>query len=314
MSIRDALESDVFVSYLAIIAGILIAGGAVLGLMRAGGKDISAIWRTYRGWLLMAPLVLGAVFLGREATIIGLVLLASFGFREYARATGLAADRSLTGIVYLGIVAVGTVSIVPDPRSGAPGWYGLFIVLPVYVVTLILLVPVLRDRVRGQLQAVAIAILGFVYFGWMLGHLAFLANTPHAYGYLLYLLFAVAINDVAAFVCGKLFGRRKLRPAISPNKTVEGSLGALVVSMTVPWALYFSFPHFGPLELVLSGIIVGVGGQVGDLVISFIKRDIGIKDMGAVVPGHGGILDRIDSLILVAPLFCHMVRWFHGLR
>jgi len=314
MSIQAALASDVFLTYLGIVAVVLITAGAAIGLMRAAGKNVGAIWRTYFGWLIMAPLTLGAIFLGREATIIGVALVAIFGFKEFARATGLYDDWWMTGTVYLGIISVGLVSIVDDPRHAVHGWYGMFMVLPAFTVAAILLVPILRNRTKGQLQGVALAILGFVYFGWMFGHLGFLANAPHAYGYLLYIVFAVEINDIAAFVFGKLFGRHKLRAAISPNKTVEGSLGALAVSMAVPWALHFSFPHFGTFELVLAGVIVGVGGQVGDLAISFIKRDIGIKDMGAVVPGHGGILDRIDSLIFVAPLFFHMVRWFHGVQ
>jgi phosphatidate cytidylyltransferase len=185
--------------------------------------------------------------------------------------------------------------------------------LPVYVIATILLIPIIRNRAKGQLQRVALAIVGFVYFGWMFSHLGFLANTPYAYGYLLYLIFAVEINDVAAFTCGKLFGRHKLRESISPNKTIEGSLGAVAVSMTIPWLLWFSFPHFEALNLILTGLIVGIGGQVGDLTISYIKRDIGIKDMGVVISGHGGILDRVDSMIFVAPIFFHMVRWFHGL-
>jgi phosphatidate cytidylyltransferase len=123
----------------------------------------------------------------------------------------------------------------------------------------------------------------------------------------------VELNDVAAFVCGKLLGRHQLRSNISPKKTWEGALGALTVSLALPWALWFTFPHFRPVDLVGVGLIVGIGGQLGDLAISVIKRDLGIKDMGASIPGHGGILDRIDSVIYVAPLFFHYTRYFHDL-
>src|SRR5207302_1954427 len=105
-----------------------------------------------------------------------------------------------------------------------------------------------------------------------------------------------------------------MRTEISPNKTWEGSIGALTFSMILPWIMGFSFPHFAPIHKILAGLIVGVGGQLGDLSISFIKRDLGIKDMGVVIPGHGGILDRIDSLIYTAPLFVHMIHWFFGLQ
>lgn len=313
MSIEAAINNPVFLTYLAIVGAILVFAGLVLGALTLVGKDVSSIWKTYRGWLVMIPLTFGMIFLGRIATIIGVTLLAIFGFKEFARATGLYEDWWLTGTVYVAITALGVACVVTDPRLHSSGWYGVFMALPVYVIAAILLIPIIRNRAKGQLQQVALAIVGFVYFGWMFSHLGFLANTPYAYGYLLYLIFAVEINDVAAFTCGKLFGRHKLRENISPNKTIEGSLGAIVVSMAMPWLLWFSFPHFEPLQLILTGLIVGVGGQVGDLVISYIKRDIGIKDMGVVISGHGGILDRVDSMIFVAPIFFHMVRWFHGL-
>jgi len=168
-------------------------------------------------------------------------------------------------------------------------------------------VPLARNRPAGQLQSLALATLGFLYLGWMFLHLAFLANAGMAYGYLLYLLLAVELNGVAAYTFGKLFGKHPFRSNISPNKTWEGALGALAFSLVLPWLLWFSFPHFGPIQLVLTGLIVGIGGQLGDLSISVIKRDIGIKDMGHAIPGHGGVLDRIDSLIYAAPLFLHMV-------
>ncbi len=314
MNFSAAISNDIFLTYVMVIVGLLAVAGLLLGLMTALGKNVSSVWRTYRGWLVMVPLVLGTILLGRTATIVGVTLLAMFGFKEFARATGLYEDWWLTGLVYLAIVVLGVASFVSDPRLDFPGWFGLFITLPAYVAAAILLVPILRNRSKGQLQQVALAIVGFLYFGWMFSHLGFLANTNYAYGYILYLVFAVEINDIAAFTCGKLFGKHKLRENISPNKTIEGALGAIFVSLLLPWMLWFSFPHFGPWDLVLVGLIVGIGGQLGDLVISYIKRDIGIKDMGVFIQGHGGILDRVDSMIFVAPIFFHVIRWVHGIR
>jgi phosphatidate cytidylyltransferase len=312
MSAAAGLSSEIFRLYLFIVLGFLIVAGSALAFVTWGlKKDARSVWATYRSWLVMAPTILGALFAGRVAVIVLFTLLAISGFKEYARATGLYRDWWMTGAVYLAIVSVGVVTLVSDPNNARPGWYGLFMTLPVYTIAALLVIPILRNQPAGQLQAVSLAIVGFIYIGWMFGHLGFLANSTHAYGYLLYLIFAVEVNDVAAFTFGKLFGRHKLRSNISPNKTWEGALGALAVSLLLPWALWFSFPHFGPLQLILTGLIVGVGGQLGDLSLSFIKRDIGIKDTGAAIPGHGGILDRIDSLIYTSPLFLHMVDYFY---
>lgn len=309
-----ALDSPVFRGYLTVLVALLVFAGALISILRfALRKNVDHAWKAYRGWLIMIPLVFGALILGRVATILFFTLVAVAAFTEFARATGLYRDWWMTGIVLVGIVAVGVVSTVADPRTGALGWYGMLMALPVYVVAAILIVPIVRDRTSGQLQSVALSILGFVYIGWMFGHLGFMANSANAYGYLLFLLLAVPLNDVAAFTFGRAFGRRKFRPNISPNKTWAGALGALGVSMATPWLLSFSLPGFGTKELILTGLIVGIGGQLGDLSISLIKRDIGIKDMGALIQGHGGVLDRVDSLIFVAPLFFHMTRWFRGL-
>ena len=273
-----------------------------------------SIWRIYGSWLVIVPLAVGAIWLGRVPTIVLFVLFAILGLKEFARATGLYEDWWMTGAGYLSVIAAGVCAIVANPNNGQPGWYGLFMALPVYAIALFILIPIVRNRTRGQLQAMALAILGFIYIGWMFLHIAFLADCANAYGYLLYLLFAVELNDIAAFTFGKTLGssgKHLFRSAISPRKTWEGAIGAVVVSMALPWARAFSFPHFGAVQLLLTGLIVGVGGQLGDLSISVIKRDIGIKDMGAMIPGHGGMLDRIDSLIYTAPLFLHMVDYYY---
>jgi phosphatidate cytidylyltransferase len=300
--------------YVGVLAGVLVLAAGILLFYTFGlKKDVSKVWRTYQSWLIMAPLVFGAIILGRAPIIVLLVLFSIVGFKEFARATGLYRDWWMTGAVYFAIACVGVIILMNDPFQKIPGWFGMFMAVPVFAIALFVLIPILRDRVQGQLQTMALAIMGFIYIGWMFLHLAYLANSRYAYGYLLYLVVAVELNDVAAFTFGRILGkpgRHRLRPRISPNKTWEGSVGAFCVSMALPWALRFSFPQFRTVQLLLTGLIVGVGGQLGDLSISVIKRDVGIKDMGAIIPGHGGVLDRIDSLIYTAALFLHMVDYF----
>ena len=318
MSPRQALNDPIFLAYVRVVAVTLAGAGAILALLQfVLKKQLGAIWQTYRGWLVMAPLALAVIFAGRVPFIIGVTLLAIFGIKEFARASGLVSrlvdDRR-------GLRRASSPSAspqpLPQPQGEEPGtgWYGFFVAVPVFAIALILLIPILRNRTRGELQRMSLGIVGFVYVGWMFGHLGFMANAVNAYGYLCFIIFATEVNDVAAFTFGRIFGRHPLRSEISPRKTWEGALGALAVSMILPWLLRFSLPEFGPTQLILTGLIVGIGGQLGDLSISVIKRDIGTKDMGASIPGHGGILDRIDSLIYVAPLFMHMAGYYYPLR
>ena len=317
MSPQIALHDPVFRAYFWIVLVSLAIAGAVLGFLRfVLKKETASMFKTYWSWILIAGIGFLVVFLGRIPTIVGVTFVALYAFKEFAHASGLSRDSWMTGTVYAGIVTVGIASVISDPRGEqpGPGWYGFFVAMPAFAIALILFIPILRNRARGELRLISLAVIGFLYIGWMFGHLGFIANARSAYGFLCYIIFATALTDVAAFTFGKIFGCHPLRSEISPNKTWEGALGALGVAMILPWLLRFSFPFFGAPQLVLTGLIVGIGGQLGDLSISVIKRDIGTKDMAATIPGHGGILDRIDSLIYVAPLFMHMTGYYYQLR
>jgi phosphatidate cytidylyltransferase len=316
MSPQIALHDSIFRAYFWIVLISLAIAGAVLGFLRLVlKKETASMFKTYWSWILIAGIGFIVVFLGRVPTIVGVTLLAIYAFKEFAHASGLYRDLWMTGAVYVGILTVGIASVISDPRGEepGPGWYGFFVATPAFAIALILFIPILRNRARGELQSISLAIIGFVYIGWMFSHLGFMVNARNAYGFICYIVFATGLTDVAAFTFGKIFGRHPLRSEISPNKTLEGAIGALGVAMILPWLLRFSFPFFGAWQLILTGLIVGIGGQLGDLSISVIKREIGTKDMAATIPGHGGILDRIDSLIYAAPLFMHMARYYYPL-
>ena len=171
----------------------------------------------------------------------------------------------------------------------------------------------------------ALGAFGFLLFGTALGHLGYLANDERYRPLVILIVLAVEMNDAFAFVCGKALGQRQLVPNTSPNKTAEGALGALLLTTAlvvgVGWFIYtaeYRDTHGISAGkelryLILLGIIVSAVGQVGDLVLSSIKRDLGIKDFGTLIPGHGGLLDRFDSLILVAPAVFHFTNYVAGI-
>src|SRR6476646_5420157 len=256
MSPHIALHDPVFRDYFWIVLISLAIAGAVLGFLRfVLKKETASMFKTYRSWILIAGVGFIIVFLGRIPTIVGVTLLAIYAFKEFSHASGLYRDSWMSGAVYAGIVTVGIASLISPPRGEeqGTGWYGFFVAVPAFAIALILLIPILRNRARGELQRISLAIIGFVYIGWMFGHLGFIANARNAYGFICYIIFASGLTDVAAFTFGKIFGRHPLRSKISPNKTWEGALGALAVSMALPWLIPSVLPHFGPLQRVLTG-------------------------------------------------------------
>ena len=129
-------------------------------------------------------------------------------------------------------------------------------------------------------------------------------------GKLLYFLVCVAqMSDVLQYVFGKCFGRHKIAPNISPNKTIEGFVGGVTGAVLIGTGLYWITP-FNPWQAALMALLIALMGFYGGLVMSAIKRDRGVKDYGATIPGHGGIMDRIDSLCFAAPVFFHLTRYF----
>src|SRR5213075_133054 len=132
---QQALHDPIFLAYLRIIFVSLVVGGIALSFLHFGlRKDLGMIWSTYRSWLVLAPIGIVVVFAGRVPTIIGVTLLAIFGFKEFGRASGLYRDWWMTGAAYAGIVGVGFASLISHPRGEEPGtgWYGLFAAVPAF--------------------------------------------------------------------------------------------------------------------------------------------------------------------------------------
>jgi phosphatidate cytidylyltransferase len=170
---------------------------------------------------------------------------------------------------------------------------------------MILLIRLLLDAadLKGAASRGAITLLGVVYVAGLLSFSALLRGLDDGITYIFYLTLVTWAGDIGAFYVGTALGKRPLYPAISPHKTVEGGLGGLACSVLASCAARLWFwERLGVVQTLSLGIGLGVMGQVGDLCESMLKRGFGVKDAGALIPGHGGILDRIDSLLFTGPV------------
>ena len=311
--IRSILEDPITLWIVAALIGTLILSSVAIRILAAQNrlqpeteKELRARVKT---WALLVGVVLIPLILGAAWVIIGVGALGLLCYREFARATGLFRDFSTSVWVVTGIAMITLATL--------DHWYGLFVALPALGTIWIAAFAILADRPKGYIQRIGLGCLAYLLFGVCLGHLGYLANDAHYRALILLVLVSVSLNDVFAYLAGKTLGRRKILPATSPNKTLAGVLGALLCTtllIVLLGSIVFqgtAMDHIG--RLVGLGLIVSLAGQLGDLVISSVKRDLGVKDMGNALPGHGGILDRCDSLLLVAPAFFHYVGYFTGI-
>ena len=233
------------------------------------------------------------------AALLALAEFYRFHFRDASAPTAMGFGLGATGLLLASLQ-----------------WPGL---VPERAVFLVILVALLTYRLvssRGLTQSLvdsAVLVFGVLYVGLTLGHLL-LTRALDGGEYLILFLFLVTwAGDSGAYYAGVSLGRRQLAPMISPNKTVEGLLGGLALALVAAWAgrLWF-LPSFSVPDCVAAGLLLTAAGVLGDLTESAMKRSAGVKDSGMLIPGHGGMLDRLDSLLFTAPVFYYYVTLVKG--
>ena len=255
----------------------------------------AAIWIT--GW--------GPVWLF-DATIALIAVLAMYEFIALGKAKGYDISTPLCVAIMLIIMS----AFILADLSVELGMFAALLIIPAsYVVT--------NKSLEDSLPSSAIAVLATTYVGMLGGSLIRLHNDfAEGYKLVFFLLLVVWLGDSGAYYVGKQFGKHKLSPRISPKKTVEGLVGGISASIIAALVIHFTFfPAFPLLHAIIAGVILSVAGVIGDLAESMWKRSAAVKDSGKLLPGHGGFLDRFDSILFTAPiLYCYWTLIVHGFR
>jgi len=269
--------------------------------------NVSELKSRTKSWWMMALIFVGATLFNPKISYIAIGLLSFVAFRELYSIMGFRdSDRRAIFWAFISIPIQYYLAYI--------GWYGAYIIfIPVVMFLFLPLRLVLKGDTTGIIKSMSSLhwILMLTVFG--ISHMAYLLSLPEledfpsgGRGLLLFLVFLTEINDVLQFTWGKLLGKHKIIPKVSPNKTWEGFLGGIISTTIIGYFLGFLTP-LSTEHLILVSFMIGLSGFFGDIVMSSIKRDIGVKDTGNAIPGHGGVLDRIDSLAYTAPVFFHIV-------
>ena len=313
---------NIFNNELAVLGGglftLLVLASVIAQLLSLrvrnpqGQKMMKMLKARIRAWWVMCFIFGIAVFTKGVGTCILFFFISYLALREYVTCapTRRADHRPLFWMFFVFLPIQYYLLLIQ--------WYGFFsIFIPVYCFVFLAARSVLSGEAEGFLTSNAILYWGLMICVYCISHVPALMflDIPMMHGKvwkcLFYLVFITQMNDVLQYIAGNLFGKRKIAPKISPNKTIEGFYGGLFGSMLLGAVMSWLTP-FGVWVSMLVAAVISCLGLLGDLTLSAVKRDRHIKDFGSMIEGHGGILDRIDSLALSAPIFFHFLRYFYS--
>jgi phosphatidate cytidylyltransferase len=295
------------------ITAILVAAsliGYLLALRLAESPVVGNLNARIKAWWVMVALI-GLAFALGKAGIIVLFALASFAaLREFLTLT-----RTRRGD-HLALAAAFFVVLPLQYYLISIEWYGLYsILIPVYVFLLLPIVAALRGDTANFMRRIAEVQWGLMISVYCVSHVPALTTLPipgfadRSLLLIAFLILVVQSSDVLQYVWGKLLGRHQIAPSLSPSKTVEGFAGGVASATLIGAALWWITP-FSPWQAAIMALVINLMGFCGGLVMSAIKRDRGVKDWGQMIEGHGGMLDRLDSVIFAAPIFFHLTRYW----
>jgi len=300
-----------FGGILAVLAAASLVGWVLARRQPAGVPSpvIDNLNARIRAWWVMAALIGVAFVLGNPGVVVLFALVSFAGLREFVTLTHTRrGDHYALAVAFFVVLPFQYYLVWIE-------WYGLFsIFIPVYVFLLLPVVAALRGdttrfmiRIAEQQWALMIAVYCVSYVPALLT-LPIPGFEGRKVLLVAFLVLVVQASDVLQYVWGKLFGRHKIAPLLSPSKTVEGFAGGVLSATALGAALWWLTP-FSPPQAALLALVITIMGFCGGLVMSAIKRDRGVKDWGWMIEGHGGMLDRVDSVIFAAPIFFHLTRY-----
>lgn len=285
----------------AIVLGVLLIFGVVMFFFRNRNKHTQASWASLKSWLFAAPVLLILCGLPPPWPLFALVGVAVLGAKIFFQMMGMYHRSNFVWATYAGLVGLATAIHFNHPR--------LYDIAPMVFLGVICLIPILRNSPKQMIQYISLTLMCFSFLGWAFMHLGWIWDLQGGPFMVLYLIILTEVCDNLHVTLSRHMGKIKMFSRISPKRNLEAGVVSFVLTIFLAWGLRHLLPVREAPYWIASGLVAAWGGSLGDLVLSVIRRDLGIKDVGQFIIGRGDLLTIMDRMIFVAPIF-YYVMWY----
>lgn len=294
-------NDPIYVQTFGIVMGVLLTLSVIFFFLRHRNTHAQAGWASLVSWSIATPVLFALIAAPWPWALVGLAIGSIMGLKIFFQLTGMYHRSNFVWAAYFGAAAL--AYLVYD------GNRELYNTMPMIFFGAICLIPIIRNSHKQMIQYLALTLMAFMFVGWSFLHMAWILKLDRGPYLAIYITILTEVFDNMSLTLSRFIGKHKMFPKITPRRNWE----AFAIAAPLTIVLAFSFRHLLPQRSeqfwVASGLVAVLGGSLGDLVLSVIRRDLGIKDVGVFIIGRGDFLSVIDRLIFVAPIF-YYVMWY----
>ncbi|MBC7742819.1 MAG: phosphatidate cytidylyltransferase [Bdellovibrionaceae bacterium] len=290
-----AWETTVYQQTAVIVLAVIFLGGAINYFFRKSNHYSMVAWASIKSWLVLAPIMFLFMGLRPPIPIILLTLLAVYGAKVYFKILGMFHKSLFVWICYAGIIGLGVFSQMNN--------LAIYNEMPMVVLGLSCLVPLVQRDYKNMIQYISLTLLGFIFLGWSFMHLGLILNFEDGLYQVMYLITLTEFCDNTNLAISRYFKGPKILSEFNTKRTWLSTLFSIVLTMILAYVMRHLLPDRSEKYWLAAGLIASFGGVIGDLVMSVLRRDAGVKIVGTFILGRGDFLQRMDRLIFVAPIY-----------
>ncbi|MBO9668485.1 MAG: phosphatidate cytidylyltransferase [Bdellovibrio sp.] len=299
LNIPAAWESHIYRQTVLIVLSIIFVSGAIVFFFRNKNYYFVQSWASIKSWLIAAPVMFIVMGLPEPWPLILFTCLAILGAKIFFQIMGMFHRSNFVMICYAGII--GLAVCIHFNRLD------IYNVMPMIVLGASCLVPMMRNSYKRMIQYMSLTLLAFIFLGWSFMHLGLIMKFPNGIYQVMYLIILTEFCDNTNLAVGRYIGGWKLFPSINPRRTVGSTAVSIALTLFLAGCMRFLLPDGSEKYWLASGLIASLGGFLGDLIMTTVRRDAGMKTVGPFIIGRGDFLHRVDRLIFVAPIYYYVM-------